>query len=41
MKDKKAIVLQIWQLGSINISADQNPAVLVFELLNCAISKWI
>ena len=41
MKDKKAIVWQIWQLGSINIGTDQNLAVLVFGLLNCAISKWI
>jgi len=40
MKDKKAIVLQIWQLDSINTSADQN-LVPVFRLLNCAIKKWI
>ena len=41
MKDKKAIVWQIWQLDSINIGTDQNLAVLAFGLLNCEISKWI
>ena len=38
---QKAIVWQIWQLGSIDIGADQNLVVLVFRLLNCVISKWI
>ena len=28
-------------IGSINIGTDQNLVVLVFRLLNCAISKWI
>ena len=41
MKDKKAIVWQIGQLGSMNIGADQNLVALVFGLLDYAISKWI
>ena len=41
MKDKKAILWQIWQLGSLNIGTDQNLVVIVFRLLNCAILKWI
>ena len=44
MKDKKkAIVWEIWQLGSINIGTDQNLAVLAFGLhvFNCVISNWI
>ena len=32
MKDRKAIVWQIWQIGSINISTDQNLVVLIFTL---------
>ena len=35
-KRQKAIVWQIWQLGSINLGPDQN-LVPVFRLLNCAI----
>ena len=38
---QKSIVLQIWQIGSLNIGTDQNVVVLVFRLLNCAILKWI
>ena len=40
-ESQKAIVWLIWQLGSINIGTNQSLVVLVFRLLNCAISKWI
>ena len=47
MKDHKAIVLQIWKLGSINIGTDQNLEVLVFTLqaiklcdFKIALIKW-
>ena len=28
-------------IGSINIGTERNLVVLIFRLLNCAISKWI
>ena len=41
MKDKNAIVWQIWQLGSMSICTNQNLGVLDLHcrLLNCAIPR--
>ena len=40
MKDKKAIVWQIWQLGSINNSTDQNIWAIELCDFNMDLIKW-